>query len=73
MDRQGFIRLALLGIGLAVASFVILGLSRLVMDYRTAQLLAAPVGLAAFALLASLSIRATLSVVGFWPITEGER
>ena len=72
MDRQGFVRLALLGIGLAVSSFVVLGVSRLVVDYRTAQLLAAPVGLVAFVLLASLSVRATLSVVGVWPIAEGE-
>lgn len=72
MNQQRFVRLALLAVGLAVGSFVVLGTSRLVADYRTAQLLAAPIGLAAFALLVYLFVRATLSAVGLWAIAEGE-
>ncbi len=72
MDRQGFVRLALLAVGLAVASFVVLGSSRLVVPYRTAQLLAAPVGLVAFSLLVYLFVRATLSAAGVWAVAESE-
>ncbi|MFC4987143.1 MULTISPECIES: hypothetical protein [Saliphagus] len=70
MDQQRFVRLALLAVGLAVASFVVLGTSRLLVPYRTAQLLAAPIGLTAFALLSYLFVRATLSAVGLRTIEE---
>lgn len=70
MDRHGFVRLALLALSLAVASFVVLGTSRLVVSYRSAQLIAAPIGLLAFSLLIYLFVRATLAAAGVWTITE---
>lgn len=72
MDRQGFVRLALLGLSLAVVSFVVLGISRLVVSYRSAQLLAAPIGLIAFSLLLYLSVRAILAAAGIRAIAERE-
>lgn len=72
MDRQRFVELALLAVGLAVASFVVLGTSRLVLSYRSAQAIAAPVGLAAFSLLIYLFVRATLSAAGVWAIAKSE-
>lgn len=70
MNQQRFVRLSLLAVGLAIASFVVLGTSRLVVSYRSAQLLAAPIGLAAFSLLSYLFVRATLSAVGLRTIKE---
>lgn len=72
MDQGGFVRLAVAAIALVVLSFVVLGFSRLVLPYRTAQAIAAPVGLPGFALLVYLSARATLSAVGVWKIEESE-
>ncbi|WP_254767918.1 hypothetical protein [Salinilacihabitans rarus] len=72
MDQGGFVRLAVVAIGIVVLSFFVLGFSRLVLPYRTAQTVAAPVGLLGFALLVYLSARATLSAVGIWEIEESE-
>ncbi|MCU4741545.1 hypothetical protein OB955_10855 [Halobacteria archaeon AArc-m2/3/4] len=71
MDQQGFVRLAIVALGIVVASFVVLGLSRLVVGYRTAQVIAAPIGLLGFGLVCYLFVRATLSAVGLWKI-DGE-
>ncbi|GAB3025730.1 hypothetical protein [Natronobiforma cellulositropha] len=68
MDQQRFVTLALLAFGLVVASFVLLGTTRIVVGYREAQLVSAPVGVVGFSLLVSLSVRATLAKVGLWPI-----
>lgn len=70
MDQQGFVRLAIVAFTLVVASFVVLGLGRLVIPFRTAQLLASPIGLAGFGLVVYLFVRATLSAVGIWRIEE---
>ncbi|MDZ7730088.1 MAG: hypothetical protein U5K37_02500 [Natrialbaceae archaeon] len=51
MDQDGFVRLSLIALGIIVTSFFVLGFSRLVMPFRTAQLLAAPLGVTGFALL----------------------
>lgn len=68
MDRQGFVRLAMMSFALVVASFVVLGFSRLVVPFRTAQTLAAPIGIAGFVLVSYLFVRATLSALGVWRI-----
>lgn len=68
MNRHEFVRLAVLAIGIVVVSFVVLGFGRLVLPFRTAQLLAAPIGLVGFALLVYLFVRATLATVGVWAI-----
>ena len=68
MDQQGFVKLALVAFGLVILSFFVLGFSRTVLGFRTAQLLAAPIGFAGFGLAAFLFVRATLSAVGVWRI-----
>lgn len=71
MDRSGFVRLAILAVGIVLASFVVLGFARLVVSYRTAQTVAAPIGLVGFVLLLFLFVRATLAAVGVRPIDDG--
>ena len=68
MNQQGFVRLALLAFCLVVLSFVVLGTTRVVVGFRTAQLVAAPVGVTGFALLVYLFARATLAKAGLWAI-----
>jgi hypothetical protein len=70
VNRDRFVALGLFAFGLILLSFVTLGLSRLVVPYWTARLLAAPTGLAAFALVCYLSVRALLSVLGVSPIED---
>ncbi len=70
MNQRGFVRLALIAFTLVIVSFVILGFSRLVLPFRTAQTLAAPVGIAGFALVVYLFVRATAAAVGLSPIEE---
>jgi hypothetical protein len=70
MDRNGFVKLALLAFGLILLSFVILGFSRLVLPYQIARLLAAPTTLLAFALVCYLLVRAVLSKLGIAEIRE---
>ena len=68
MDRTGFVKRSLLAFGLILLSFVILGLSRIALPYRTAQLLSAPTTVLAALLVAYLFVRAALSWVGVWRI-----
>jgi hypothetical protein len=70
MHRNRFVSLALLAFGLILVSFVVLGVSRIVLPYRVAQVLAAPTTFAAFLLVCYLFVRATLSVFGVSPIDE---
>lgn len=70
MNRNRFVMLSLCAFGLIFLSFVILGFSRLVLPYRTARMLAAPVGLLAFALVCYLLMRAILSKLGIAEIEE---
>lgn len=71
MDRHGFVKLSLVAFALVIASFFVLGFSRLVLPFRIAQTLAAPIGFLGFALVVYLFVRATLSVAGLWPIEDG--
>lgn len=68
MNQQGFVKLAIVAFGLVILSFFVLGFSRTVFDFRTAQLLAAPIGFAGFGLAIFLFVRATLSAAGVWTI-----
>lgn len=68
MNRQGFVKLATVAFGLVIASFFVLGFSRTVLEFRTAQLLAAPIGLLGFGLAIFLFVRATLDAIGLWTI-----
>ncbi|SFR57761.1 hypothetical protein SAMN04487947_2481 [Halogeometricum rufum] len=68
MDRNGFVKLSLLAFGLILLSFVILGLSRIVLPYRTARLLSAPTTFLAALLVAYLFVRAVLAWVGLLEI-----
>jgi hypothetical protein len=63
MDRNRFVGLSLVAFGCVFASFIALGLGRLAVGYRTAQLLAAPFGLVAFALVAFLFLAALWQTV----------
>ena len=63
MDRNRFVVLSFVAFGCVLASFVALGFGRLLFGYRTAQVLAAPFGLVAFALVLVLfgsAVRTTL-------------
>jgi hypothetical protein len=64
MDRTTYVSRALLAFGLVAASFVVLGFSRLVLPYRTARYLAAPLLFAGAALVALLLVQALLAAVG---------
>lgn len=63
MDRDRYVTLALAAFGLAVVSFVVLGIGRSVLGYHTAQLLSAPFGLTAFALVVVLFVDGLRTVV----------
>lgn len=64
MDRNRFVLLSLVAFGLILVSFVVMGLSRIVLPYRTARLLSAPTMLLAAVLVAYLFVSALLSWVG---------
>lgn len=70
MDQQGFVRLSILAFGIILLSFVVLGFGRLVLPYRTAQAVAAPIGLVGFVIVVYLFLRATGSALGIAPIEE---
>lgn len=64
MRRHDFVTRSLLMFGLVGASFVVLGFSRLVLPYRTARLLAAPLLFAGAVLAAVLLVQAVLVTLG---------
>ncbi len=68
MDRSGFVKLAVIALGLVVLSFFVRGISRLVLSVETAELLQAPIALVGFVLLVYLFVRATLDYVGIWEV-----
>lgn len=72
MDRDGFVKLALIAFGLILASFVVLGFSRVVLPFHVAQVLSAPIGFVGFALVVYLFVRATLDAVGVWRIDRAD-
>ncbi|RKD97021.1 hypothetical protein [Halopiger aswanensis] len=72
MNRAGFVKLAAIGFGLVVSSFVVRGVTRLIIGSELAELLQAPLIFAGFALLVYLFVRATLDAVGIWPVEESD-
>ena len=68
MNRQGFVRLAVIAIGLIVVSFFVRGFSQLVVGRDVAELLQAPLAIVGFGLVVYLFVRATLDYVGLWSI-----
>lgn len=62
--RNTFVSRALLLFALVAASFVVLGFSRLVLPYRVARLLAAPLLFAGAGLAVVLLAQATLAALG---------
>ncbi|MDG5820572.1 hypothetical protein [Natronococcus sp. A-GB7] len=72
MDRSGFVRLALVALGLVVLSFFVRGFSQLLFGRGVAEVLQAPFAVVGFALLVYLFVRATLDATGIWPIERSE-
>jgi len=70
MRRNTFVKLSALALGLTLFSFVLMGLSRLVVSAETAKLLSAPTMLAAAALVVLLTARSVLAVSGVRPLEE---
>lgn len=64
VDRNTFVSRSLLAFALVGASFVVLGFSRLLVSYRVARLLAAPLLFAGALLVVVLLARAVLHAVG---------
>lgn len=64
MNRSQFVTGSLAAFGLVFVSFLVLGFGRLVLPYRTARLVAAPVLLAAAGLVVVLLANAVLVAVG---------
>lgn len=70
MRRATFGKLALFAFGLILASFVVMGFSRIVLPYRTARLLAAPTITAGAVLVAYLFVESVLVYVGVRKLEE---
>ncbi len=64
MRYQTFGKLSVFAFALILVSFIILGLSRIVLAYRTARILAAPTMFLALLLVLYLFTRAVLSWIG---------
>jgi len=70
MRRNTFAKLSILALGLLLFSFVLMGLSRLVVSADTAGLLSAPTMLSAGVLVVLLTGRSVLAVSGIRPLEE---
>jgi len=70
MQRATFVKLAALALGLLLSSFVLMGLSRLVVSTRTAQLVSAPTMIMAAVLVVFLTVRSALAVSGLRPLED---
>ena len=68
MKRGSFVKLSALAFGLILLSFIIRGLSRLVVGAGTATLLSAPTMTAGAALVVFLTARSVLAVSGLRPL-----
>jgi hypothetical protein len=70
MRRTTFGKLSVLAIGLLLGSFVLMGLSRLVVSAETARLVSAPTMLTAGALILVLTLQSVLTVSGIKPLED---
>ena len=68
MNREGFVRLAVVGIGLVILSFFVRGFSQLALGRDVAEMLQAPIAVLGFVIIVYLFVRATLDYVGVWEI-----
>lgn len=68
MDREGFVKLAVIGIGLVVLSFFVRGFTQLAVGRDVAELLQAPIAIVGFLIVVYLFIRATLDAAGLWEV-----
>ncbi|MDQ2052325.1 hypothetical protein RBH26_17770 [Natronolimnohabitans sp. A-GB9] len=68
MDREGFVKLAVIGIGLVVLSFFVRGFSQLALGRGVAELLQAPFAIVGFLIVVYLFVRATLDAAGVWEV-----
>ena len=71
MDRSTAVTAGLAAFGLALASFVVLGFGRLLVGYRTALVLAAPLATLALATAAVLATMFAFGRAGVGPLAEG--
>lgn len=72
MDRSGFVKLAIVALGLVILSFFVRGFSQLVFGRGVAELLQAPFAVVGFVLLVYLFVRATLDATGIWTIENSK-
>ncbi|WP_049924917.1 hypothetical protein [Halopiger goleimassiliensis] len=72
MDRAGFVKLAVVGMGLVIASFFVRGFGQLAFGRPVAETLQAPIITLGFAVLVYLFVRATLDAVGIWEVEKGD-
>lgn len=72
MDREGFVKLAVVGIGLVVLSFFLRGFGQLVFGRGVADVLQAPFAIVGFLIIVYLFVRATLDAAGIWEVEDGE-
>ena len=72
MDRSGFVKLSVVGIGLVVLSFYVRGFSQLLFGRGVADVLQAPFAVAGFLIIVYLFVRATLDAAGVWTVENGD-
>ena len=72
MDRSGFVKLAVVGIGLVIASFFVRGFGQLLFGRPVAETLQAPIITIGFGVLVYLFVRATLDAVGVWEVENSD-
>lgn len=70
MKETTFVKLSALAFALVIVSFLIRGLSRLVVTSETAALLSAPTMLLGGGLIVFLTFRSVLAITGFRPLGE---
>jgi hypothetical protein len=70
MQQNTFVKLSALALGLVLLSFIVMGLSRLVVAAETAKLISAPTMLAGGALIVLLTVQSVLAVTGIRPLEE---
>ena len=68
MDRAGFVKLAVAGIGLVILSFFVRGFGQLVVGRDVAETLMSPFAIVGFLVIVYLFVRATLDAVGLWDV-----
>ncbi|MCQ4332749.1 hypothetical protein KM295_04425 [Natronomonas sp. F2-12] len=68
MNETTFVKLSALAFGLVLVSFLIRGLSRLVVTAGTASLLSAPTMLLGAGLIVLLTLRSVLAISGIRPL-----